>query len=149
MPLSKVSHFKKPLAAKHNFGGSEAVVIMSRIANAAAKQRYEYRLLATSKTSTLQKELQDAGSEGFAHRDETVFKKFIGTEVTAILERDLENPATAYDYKLLATKKTSTMQKEISEAATDGFEFIGVTNGGTAFGGSEVVVIMRRVRAAR
>ncbi len=47
-------------------------------------------------------------------------------------------------YKVLATKKTSTMQKEMQQAADSGFRFAGVSGGGTAFGGSEVLVIMRR-----
>ena len=40
-----------------------------------------------------------------------------------------------YEYKLLATSKTGTMQKELSEAGSAGFEFVGVTVGETAFGG--------------
>lgn len=138
--------FQEAVSGETSFGGNETIVIMSRVASAAPKPRYQYKLLATSKTSTLQKEMQEAGSAGYAHRDETVFKKVFGTEVTAILERDLNNPSVAYDYKLLATSKTSTMQKEVSAAAEEGYEFVGVTNGGTTFGGKEVVTIMRRQR---
>ena len=49
-----------------------------------------------------------------------------------------------YEYKVLATSKTSTMQKELSEAGAQGYEYVGVTVGQTAMGGSEVVVILRR-----
>ena len=31
----------------------------------ASNQQYEYRLLATSKTSTMQKEMDEAGEDGF------------------------------------------------------------------------------------
>lgn len=48
------------------------------------------------------------------------------------------------EYTLLATTKTSTMQKEMNEAAAQGFHFGGVMGGETAFGGKEVVVIMVR-----
>lgn len=48
------------------------------------------------------------------------------------------------EYKLLATKKTGTMQKELSDAGAQGFEFVGVTVASTAFAGNEVVCILRR-----
>ena len=63
-----------------------------------------------------------------------------------ILERDREARPRLWEYKLLATKKTSTMQKEILEAASAGYQFVGVSVGSTFFGGSEVVTIMRRPR---
>jgi hypothetical protein len=94
----------------------------------------------------MQKELQEAGDAGFEHRGETVFKKVFGSEVMVILERDREAKPRLWEYKLLATKKTSTMQKEMLEAANDGYQFVGVSIGDTFFGGSEVVTIMRRPR---
>jgi hypothetical protein len=63
-----------------------------------------------------------------------------------ILERDLEAAPKLWEYKLLATKKTSTMQKELLAAADEGYQFVGVSVGATFFGGSEVVTIMRRPR---
>lgn len=138
--------FREAVSGSTAFGGGEAIVIMAREVGKALKPRYQYRLLATSKTSTMEKELQEAGAAGFSHRDETVFKKTFGTEVTVIMERDLSQPNLVYDYKLLATRKTSTMQKELSDAGTEGYEFVGVASGDTFFGGTEVVSIMRRPR---
>jgi hypothetical protein len=138
--------FEKAISGPTAFGGNEALVIMSRPRDGEHKARYEYRLLATTKTSTMQKEMQEAGDAGFEHRDETVFKKTFGTEVMVILERDREAQPKLWEYKLLATKKTSTMQKEILEAANEGYQFVGVSVGATFFGGSEVVTIMRRPR---
>jgi hypothetical protein len=127
------------------FGGSEAVVVMVR--NGPSGQRYEYRLLATNRTTTMQKELQAAGDEGFEYRGQTVFKAaFGGTELVVILERDRQAPIRAYEYRLLATKKTSTMAKELGEAGDGGFDFVGLTVADTAVGGQELVVITRRVR---
>jgi hypothetical protein len=51
-----------------------------------------------------------------------------------------------YEYLLLATNKTSTMQKELNEAGKSGFIFCGITVAETSFGGKEVVSIMRRPR---
>jgi hypothetical protein len=127
-----------------SFGGSEVLVIMTR--NAAAKPRFEYRLLATSKTSTMQKEMQEAGDAGYEYRGQTVFKSaFGGKEVVTILERDREAAESVrFEYRLLATKKTSTLQKELAEAGEQGFEFVGVTVAQTVVGGTEVVSILRR-----
>jgi hypothetical protein len=138
--------FDEVVSGNTYWGGAEALVIMSRPRGGEHKQRYEYKLLATSKTSTMQKELQEAGDQGFEHRGETVFKKTFGSEVMIILERDLEATPRLWEYKLLATKKTSTMQKELLAAADEGFQFVGVSVGATFFGGSEVVTIMRRPR---
>jgi hypothetical protein len=49
-----------------------------------------------------------------------------------------------FEYRRLATKKTSTMQKELDEAGAQGFAFVGMTVAETAMGGHEVVTITRR-----
>jgi hypothetical protein len=129
------------------FGGKETVVIMMKEAEAPAKQRYRYTLLATNKTSTMQKELQAAGDEGFDYKGQTVFETtFGGQEVVVILEQDREANPPVYEYKLLATSKTGTMQKEISVEGKNGFALAGMTVAKTSFGGSEVVAILRRVK---
>jgi len=127
-----------------SFGGSEVLAIMSKSPD--QKGTYKYILLATSKTSTMQKELQEAGDSGYEYRGQVVFKTFIGgDEVVTILEKDpMKSQITKYEYKLYATKKTSTMEKELNEAGEAGFSFVGVTVGKTFVGGSEVVVITRK-----
>ena len=126
-------------------GGSEVVVLMEK--TAADRTKYSYRLLATSRTSTLQKELQEAADAGWEAVGQTVFSSlFGGTETAGILEKSSETPSSIkYDYKLIATSKTSTLQKEIQEAADHGYQAIGMTVGKTAVGGSEIVVITRKV----
>jgi hypothetical protein len=137
-------HFEGTMGGETSFGGSEVVVIMSRD-SASQKERYRYKLLATSKTSTMQKELQQAGDAGFEFKGQSVYSStFGGKEVVVILERDSEARLMKWEYKLLATKKTSTMQKELNEAGAEGFTFVGVTVGETAIGGKEVVSILRR-----
>jgi hypothetical protein len=124
-------------------GGNEMVVIMSR-EPAADGPRYNYRLLATNKTSTMQKELSEAGAAGFLYSGQTIYDSaFGGREVVVILERSAA-AETAYEYKLLATARTSTMQKELNEAGRAGFVYCGMTVAETSFGGREVVLILRR-----
>lgn len=125
-------------------GGSEGVAVLSRTGEGG---RYSYKLLATTKTSTMQKELQEASDAGFEFRDQTVFKsRFGGEEVVCILERDKDAPARQYEYKLIATTKTSTLEKELREAGAAGYEALGMTVGKTALGGKELVAITRKVR---
>lgn len=127
------------------FGGSEVVAIISR--SGPLKGRYAYRLLATSKTSTMQKELQEASDAGFEYRGQSVFKStFGGDEVVCILERDKDAKLPAFEYKLLATSKTGTLQKELAEAGAAGFQMVGMTVSKTALGGKELVAITRRPR---
>ena len=94
----------------------------------------------------MQKEMQDAGDAGYVYKGQTVFgTTFGGDEAVVILERDNDQMGvTSYEYRLLATKRTSTMQEELSEAGLAGFEFIGVTVSSTTFGGDEVVAILKR-----
>ena len=125
------------------FGGSEVVVVMSK--GGAPKGRYAYRLLATSKTSTMQKELQQAADAGYHYRGQSVFQtSFGGDETVVILERDEEAASQAYEYRLLATSKTSTLQGELRVAGAGGYELVGMTVAKTALAGSELVVITRR-----
>jgi len=133
------------MGGETEFGGSEVLTIMVRMPEAAPT--FDYRLLATSKTSTMQKEMQEAGDAGFEYRGQTVFgSAFGGDEVVVILERNRTAPTQAYEYHLLATSKTSTMQKELQQAGEGGFEFVGMTVGRTSMGGKEVIVITRRAR---
>ena len=138
--------FREVISGETAFGGDEALVVMAREVDTKHSPRFEYRLLATTKTSTMQKELQAAGDAGFEHCGSSVFKKTLGVEVMVLLERDREAKPVLWDYKLLATKKTSTMQKELKEAAAEGYQFVGFATGSTFFGGNEVVTIMRRPR---
>lgn len=124
-------------------GGNEIVVIMSR-RSGGTEIKYQYRLLAAKKTSTMQKELNQIGVEGFFIKGQTIYDSaFGGREVVVILERDgMEN--AAYEYKLLATSRTSTMEKELNQEGRSGLEFLTITVAQTAFGGREVVSILWR-----
>ena len=124
-------------------GGSEVVVVMVRSSEANA--RVAYRLLATSKTSTMEAELRAAAEAGFEYRGQTVFKSaFGGQEVVCILERDASAGPIQSTYRVVATTKTSTLQKELQTAGAAGYLLMGITVGKTAMGGNELVGILRR-----
>jgi hypothetical protein len=137
--------FEGVSGGKTSFGGSEVLVIMSKKSGVDMSGRFQYKLLATSKTSTMQKEIQEVGDNGFEYKGQAVFDTFIGgDEVVVIMEKDTKAELKKLEYKLFATSKTSTMEKEINEGGTAGYSYVGVTVGKTLLGGSEVVVIMRR-----
>ena len=127
-------------------GGKEVLVVLRKAAGAPASEKRMFKLLATSKTSTMQKEMQLLGDEGFEYQGQTVFQSaFGGREVVVILQRNPALGSHVVQYRLLATSKTSTMQKELQEAGNAGFQLLGMTIGKTAIGGAEMVCILSKV----
>jgi hypothetical protein len=136
--------FGGAMGGESSFGGSEVITVMTKSAGTPTPGR-KYKLVATSKTSTMSKELNQAGEEGFAYCGQTVFEStFGGKEVAVILEMNPESKAKRIEYKLLATSKTSTMEKELKQAGDANFKFHGVVIGKTAFGGKEVISILSK-----
>jgi len=93
----------------------------------------DYLFLDTVKTSTLQRELQEAADTGYR----LVSGYGSWGRPTVILERVLE--PEPIEYLLLATAKTGTLQDEIAEAATHGYRFTSVFE----IGGEAVAVMQR------
>ena len=139
--------FQSVMGGETAFGGKEVIVIMGRSAAGGPAQK-SYRLFAANKTSTLEKEMQLAAETGYEYKGQTVFESaFGGREVAVIMERDKNGPSKTGSYRLLATAKTSTMEKELAEAGAQGYAVVGMTVSKTAFGGNEVVCILRRAAA--
>jgi queuine/archaeosine tRNA-ribosyltransferase len=122
--------------------GSEMVVIMEKVAT--PPDNYRYFLLATNRTSTMQKELSDAAAKGFRLLPKTIIAKeqmIGGQEIVLLMEKPPGNPQL-YKYLLLATSRTSTMQKEMSQAVDEGYEVVGMVSRG------EHVVILEKPAGA-
>ena len=137
-------HFVAVMGGETAMGDKETVVLMEKLPDDTAK--YSYRLLATTKTSTLQKELGDVATAGFNVVGQTVFESLMGgKETTAIVEQRSTDDTLRYEYKLIATSKTSTLQKEMQDLADQGFRALGMAVGKTALGGNEIVLITRRI----
>jgi hypothetical protein len=132
------------MGGESSMGGKEVIVVMAKATDASVAKKL-YKLLATSRTGTMQKELQQAGDEGFEYCGQTVFESaFGGREVAVILERNAGTQAKRIEYMLVATTRTSTMEKELRQAGDAGFKFLGVVVGKTALGGKEVISILRK-----
>ena len=122
--------------------GDEMALILEKVAT--PPNNYEYLLLATSKTSTMQKELEEAAGEGFRLLPSTMIAKkqmFGGVEVIVVLEK-VPAADQNYDYLLLATNRTSTLQKEMTQAMEEGYEVVGMVSRG------EHMVILERAAPA-
>jgi hypothetical protein len=137
--------FQAAMGGETAIGGNEVVSVVSKAEG--SKGHYAYKLLATNRTSTMEKELQAAAEAGFEYRAQTVFNSaFGGDEVVCILERDKDAAEARGQYRLVATTKTSTLEKELVDAGQAGYQVLGMTVAKTALGGKELVAIMRRDR---
>lgn len=134
--------FVSVMGGETAIGGKEVVVLMQKGGDVSGK--YRYHLLATNRTSTMQKEMNAAAADGYDYVGQTVFESlFGGEEVVSIVERSAA-AESEFIYRLIATSKTSTLQKEANEIGRDGFQALGMTVGKTALGGNELVVISRK-----
>jgi hypothetical protein len=118
--------------------GAEMAIFLERVAQ--PPDTYQYRLLATTRTSTMEKELNEAAREGFRLLPRTMISKarLVGAvEIVTLLERT-PNSEKRYEYKLLATNRTSTLQKEVAEAQAAGYVLAGMVSR------DEHMVIMER-----
>ena len=100
-------------------------------------QKYEYKLLATNRTGTMQKELTEMGAQGY---------QFLGASTGAgglvsVMEREAGESARSsqYEYKFLATTLEGTTQKELSEALAGGYKFLEISSLG-----ERLIVLGRR-----
>ena len=110
--------------------GVEMALILEKLDT--SPNNYEYLLLATSKTSTMQKELDEAASRGFRLLPSTMISKsrmFGSDEIVVLLEK-APTASLIYKYLLLATERTSTLQKEMTQAYQEGYEVMGMVSRG-------------------
>ena len=131
----------------HAFVGFMCLVgAMSRVSVGVQAQgaQIQYRVLATNRTSTMEKELNEAAERGFRFQVVMGGDTAIGGSEVVVVMSKAGGAAGRYSYKLLATNRTSTMQRELQEAADAGFDYRGQTVFKSSFGGDEVVCILER-----
>ena len=121
-----------------------AVALVTPVTAYAQAER-SYKVLATSKTSTMQKEMQEAGDSGYRFVAAMGGGTGIGGKEVVVLMEKAAADRTKYSYRLLATSKASTLQKELQEAADAGWEAVGQTVFSTILGGIETAGILERM----
>lgn len=100
-----------------------------------------YKLLVTIRTSTMEKEVNEAAAQGY--------RILVGgptrSSLMAVFMERVATAAAPYKYRLLATARTSTLQKELSEAADGGYRLIPSTmvfKASSGLGEVEVVLLV-------
>jgi hypothetical protein len=116
--------------------GNEIVIIMERLTT--PENSFQYRLLSTSRTSTMERELNEVGHSGFRVIPRTVLgKRSAGDKIFVVMEK-APTSSSKYKYRLLATHRTSTMEKELLEAEEAGYKMVGICSR------NELMVIMEK-----
>ncbi len=137
--------FSKAMGGRTANGGQEIAIVMAKNTTTPEQVASTYKLVATTLTSTMQRELQALADAGYEYLDQTIFESaFGGKEVVVIMERDVSRLRPRSKYRLLATTRTSAMEKELKDAGYQGYVLVGFTIGKTAIGGDEIVSILRR-----
>jgi hypothetical protein len=115
--------------------------------NAVAQEAERYLLLATTRTSTMQEEINQAAGRGY---------RVVGASRTENAEVivAMEKATGTFSYRLIATTRTGTLQREITEACAAGYRVVprGVTTKLTIGGGlstnnrdeGELLVLMEK-----
>src|SRR5580765_5153312 len=123
-------------------GGKQVVVVMHK--DTLPTNTRQYRVLATTNASAIN-ELQQAVDAGFNYLAQTVFTGPAHfREVAVLLERDPGAQPARYRYRLLVTRKISTMQQELQHAGEDGYEIAGLTVGSSVIGLNDIVAVLRK-----
>lgn len=104
-------------------GGGELTILLEKVAQ--PPEVYEYKLLATQLTSTMQRELSEVAAQGFR----VLPRALMGGETEIVVSLEKRPGATAHSqYLLLATKRTGTLQKEMRQAAEQGYQVLGLVS---------------------
>ncbi|HEX8639482.1 MAG TPA: hypothetical protein VF692_15540 [Pyrinomonadaceae bacterium] len=83
---------------------------------------YNYKIMATIRNKTMEKELNEFAAQGYRLLPRTVvFKQgFLTAEMVMLMER-APNSGKAYEYKLIAASKETKLHSKIDDAVAEGF----------------------------
>lgn len=120
------------------------MAILLQRAPEAKNEPYGYRILATTRNKTMEKELNEFASQGYRLLPRTiVFKQgFFTAELLMIMERD-PHVKNNYEYKLVTAGKETKLHKKIDQAMGEGFVPITMVTIG-----DHVVVMEKETKAA-
>lgn len=96
-------------------------ILLKRVADQEAGP-YAYKVLATSRLKTMEKELNDLAKQGYQLLPRTIIFKhgFLTAELVMLMERAPKSNKR-YEYKLVQGRKEVKIHKEIDQAAPQGF----------------------------
>jgi len=114
-------------------GNGEIVLLLER--DRKTGEKFQLRLIATNATGTFQKEISDAALQGFRASPRTFLNK--SNEIVVVMERAANRPQR-YEYKLLGTNQTSTLESEWVVATSQAYKAAAVITR------TEVMLLMER-----
>jgi hypothetical protein len=97
-----------------------AILLLRSLGLAQNSASPEYKLLATSRTSTMEKEINEAARDGYRLAGTMGGDTHEGEIITIMRKLPPSDDKDRFQYKLLATSRTGTMQRELQEAADAG-----------------------------
>lgn len=100
----------------------DIALFLQRLDKSESNSPYTYKILATSRIKTMEKELNEHAAKGYRLLPRTiVFKQgFLTAELVTLMERK-SNSDAKYDYKLIAAGKEVKLQKLIDAAMVEGY----------------------------
>lgn len=98
------------------------MAILLRRVPEAKSDPYKYKILATSRVKTMEKELNQLGTEGYQLLSRTITFKmgFFTAELLMVMER-APGPAKKYEYELVEANKETKLHKKMDEQQARGF----------------------------
>lgn len=99
----------------------DMAILLKRVQE-SGQAPYNYKVLATSRNKTMEKELNEVAKQGYRLLPRTIIFKqgFLTAELVMLMERE-PKPEKRYDYKLVTASKETKLHKKIDEAMTQGF----------------------------
>ncbi|HEX5083990.1 MAG TPA: hypothetical protein VFY40_18230 [Blastocatellia bacterium] len=118
---------------------SLANAIGALLTRAEAGKRYEYKVLAARRVSTIEKEFTQAAAEGWEFRG--VLSRFdfgdlmkmafthVGSETFIVLEREAGETRRRFEYRILSAQRKKTTQQELDQAVAEGYIPLAIAGG--------------------
>ena len=99
----------------------DMALLLTRVQEPSAEP-YRYRILATSRNKTMEKELNEGARDGYRLLPRTIVYKegFFTAEMVMVMERAPKSNKS-YEYKLVRATKETKLHKKIDEAGAQGF----------------------------
>lgn len=103
---------------------SAAAQDKSKVERVKVEDDQTYLVLSTKRIQTMEKELDEAAAKGFR----VMFGgPTMAWDMALLLKRTPETVAAPYSYKVLATSRMKTMEKEVNEIAGKGYRLLSRT----------------------
>ena len=116
------------------------------VAADAEDRKLDYQVLSTSRTSTMEKELNQAAASGYRFLEVTKGPNiFGGKELIVVTVKEFDKAAAeTHHYRVLSVGRSSVLQKKLRAAAREGYEYRDQTTMPNIFGGTNFVVILEK-----